>query len=74
MGGFYSAPGFCTEFIHLFFAEELQISHLDGDEDEMIDLFPVTLEKAYAMIEAGEIRDAKTLIAILRYEMWRKGK
>jgi ADP-ribose pyrophosphatase len=67
LGGFYSAPGFCSEYLHLYLAEDLHHSPLEPDDDEMIDLIPVTVKEAKYMIEHNEIRDAKTVAGILRY-------
>jgi len=72
LGGFYSAPGFCNEFLHLFVAEELQPSPLPPDDDEGIDLLSVTLEEAIGLIEKNTIHDAKTVAGILRYALWNK--
>jgi|SRR3990172_5795153 len=70
MGGFYSAPGFCSEYLHLFFAKGLVKDPLDGDDDEKIDLLCLTLPQVEAMIVSGEICDAKTLAGIQRYVQW----
>ncbi len=67
LGGFYSAPGYTTEYLHLFLAEELEPSFLPADEDEGIDVFPLTLLEAQKMIKTGKICDAKTLAGIHRY-------
>jgi len=67
MGGFYSAPGFCTEYLHLFLAEGLTVSRLPADEDEHIELLSVSLAAALQMIEDGTICDAKSVAGILRY-------
>lgn len=67
LGGFWVAPGYCTEYIHLYLAEELVESRLAGDEDENIEVVPVTLDQALAMIERGEIEDAKSQVGLLRY-------
>jgi ADP-ribose pyrophosphatase len=67
LGGFFSAPGFCDEYLHLFLAEDLYSSPLPQDDDEMIDLVAVTVKEAKKMIEQNEIRDAKTVAGILRY-------
>lgn len=67
LGGFYTAPGYCDEYLHLFLAEDLHHSPLEPDEDEMIDLLPVTVKQAKHMIEQNQIRDAKTVAGILRY-------
>lgn len=67
LGGMFSAPGFCDEYIHLFLAKDLSISSLPGDLHEGIDVVEMNLEKALDLIETGEIQDAKTICAILRY-------
>ncbi len=66
-GSFFTAPGFCTEYIHLFLAENLQASRLIPDEDEGIDLAIMSLSDAIQLIEKGEIIDAKTIIALYKY-------
>ena len=67
LGGFFTAPGYITEYIHLFVATQLIESRLPADVDEFIELDRVTLADALAMIERGEISDAKTIIALLMY-------
>ncbi|MEI7554378.1 NUDIX hydrolase [Candidatus Chlorohelix sp.] len=67
MGGFYSAPGFCSEYLWLFLAEELVESQLEPDENEAIDIIRVTLDEALQMIEDGVICDAKSVAGLLRY-------
>lgn len=70
MGGFYSAPGFCTEYLHLFLALDLKPDPLEADDDEKIDLLFLPLKQAEEMIQSGEICDAKTLAGIQRYVKW----
>ena len=70
LGGFYSAPGFCTEYLHLFLAQDLKHAPLAADEDEKIDLMFLTLREIETMIEADEICDAKTIAGIQRYAKW----
>ncbi|MBI2743311.1 MAG: NUDIX hydrolase [Chlamydiales bacterium] len=72
LGGFFTAPGFCTEYIHFFIARELTPSYLEADDDEGIDLLPVSLKLALEMIDSGTICDAKTIAGIMRYERWLK--
>lgn len=67
LGGFYVAPGYTTEYIHLFLATDLQESRLVGDADEFIEVQRVTLVEGLAMIERGEIKDGKTIIGLLKY-------
>lgn len=65
LGGFYTAPGYTTEFIHLFLANNLTESHLELDEDEFIEVERVAFAEALAMIERGEIVDGKTILGLL---------
>jgi len=67
LGGFYLAPGYCTEYQNVFLATDLTKSRLPPDEDERIELVPLPLEEALSMVEAGEIEDAKTAAALLLY-------
>jgi ADP-ribose pyrophosphatase len=67
IGGFFVAPGYTTEYIHLFVCSELADSKLDGDEDEDIEVEARTPAAALAAIDRGEICDAKSVIGILRW-------
>lgn len=67
LGGFYSAPGYCTEFLHVFLCEDLSASRLEADEDEQIAVQRLTLEEALAAVASGEIRDAKSVAGLLLY-------
>lgn len=71
LGGIYTAPGFCNEYIHLFIAKGLTPSPLPPDDHEQIDVVEITLKKVLTMIEEHEIEDAKTLSAILHYKEWK---
>lgn len=72
LGGLYSAPGFCTEYIHLFIAKNLEKSELPKDIHEAIDLVEISLESALNLIDNEEIKDSKTICGILRYKRWLK--
>ncbi|MFZ5824307.1 MAG: NUDIX hydrolase [Bacillota bacterium] len=67
IGEFFSAPGFCSEVLHLYLAEDLSPSRLPGDEDEEISVERIPLDEAVRMALSGEIRDAKTLAGVLLY-------
>lgn len=71
LGGLFVAPGYTTEYIHLFVCGDLVASALDGDEDEDIEVEVRTPGEALAAIESGEICDAKSIVGILRWERWR---
>ena len=68
LGGFYTAPGFTSELMHLYLATDLTSTHEGGltpDEDERLELRPIPFEDAVAMAERGEIRDAKSIVGLL---------
>ncbi len=68
LGGFYSAPGFCTEYLHAFAASDLRPApDAHADEDEDITVEPLTVAESLARIEAGEVIDAKSLAAFFLY-------
>ena len=62
---FYTTPGFCDERLHLFRASGLTESTARPEADERIELGTFTLDEARAMIGRGEVRDGKTLLALL---------
>ncbi len=65
LGGFYVAPGYTTEYIHLFLAQTLTPSALPPDEDEFIDVVKMPLNDALAAAMDGTIIDGKTIIGLL---------
>ncbi len=65
IGAVYLAPGYSSEFIHLYIATDLQESHLEMDEDEFIEVERVSMADALTRIQKGEIADAKTISAVL---------
>jgi ADP-ribose pyrophosphatase len=67
LGGFFSAPGFCSEYLHAFLATDLTPETADGDEDEDIEVEPLSLEESLARVDAGDVEDAKSLAALFLY-------
>lgn len=65
LGGIFVAPGYTTEFIHLYLARDLSESRLAMDEDEFIELVRVPLREALEMLHTGEIIDGKSAAALL---------
>lgn len=65
VGGFYSSPGFCTEYMHLYLAHDLTPSPLAPEEDESIEVVKVPFAEAIQMIGRGEICDAKSIAGLL---------
>jgi ADP-ribose pyrophosphatase len=63
---FFTAPGFCTEFLTVFLATELRpMSERSHDDDEAIEIEWMSLPQALAAIDDGGIQDAKSIVAIL---------
>ncbi len=60
----YLAPGYSTELIHTYLATDLSEDALDQDEDENLELVPMSLNDAIALIFTGEIEDAKTIAGL----------
>jgi ADP-ribose pyrophosphatase len=73
LGGFYSAPGFCTEFLDCYLATGLSESPGEADEDENIEVEHLTAEEALRAIEKGEICDAKSICGIMLW-LSRRGR
>jgi len=67
LGGFYSSPGFCTEYLHLYIATELKPSRLVASDTEEIEVKRVPLNKIPDLISSGQICDAKSVAGLLRY-------
>lgn len=67
----YVSPGFANEIVHIFYAEELQKieNPRPQDEDELIELYTLTLAEAKENIANGLICDAKTIFAVLYWEL-----
>ena len=65
LGGFFSAPGFCTEFLDCYLLTDLAEKHGQADDDENIEVERLTAEEAIAAIRSGEICDAKSICGIL---------
>jgi ADP-ribose pyrophosphatase len=76
LASFWTAPGFATELMHLYLATGLESVHGDDrlapDEDERLELSRLTIDEALAMLDAGEIVDAKSMLGILWLERLRR--
>jgi ADP-ribose diphosphatase len=64
LGDFYLAPGYSTEFMHVFLATDLSYDPLEEDEDEFLSVESVPVAEAIQRAERGEIPDAKSLAAL----------
>lgn len=62
---FFTTPGFTDERIHAFMASGLERGDSSLERDEFMSLETVTLSRALDMIRTGELKDAKSALAIL---------
>lgn len=60
----FTTPGFSSERISLYLARELHAGESQPDEDEFLNLVKLPFREALEMVLHGEIRDAKTQIAL----------
>jgi len=70
----HPTPGFCDEVLHLFRATRLEETPVRHDEDEVLEVKWFTLDEARRMMRGGELRDAKTLVALLMESERRAGQ
>ena len=66
IGGIYVAPGYTTEYIHLYYASAYEYAPLEQDEDEFVEAIRIPFAQALAMIDSGEIIEAKSIVALLK--------
>jgi len=66
LGNFYTTPGFSDELMYLYAAYDLApvAASPVGPEEEAAQIVAVPLAEVPDLIKAGEVRDAKTLIAL----------
>src|SRR4030042_2900378 len=72
LGGFYSAPGFCTEYLHFYLATDLIQSQLFAEDTESIKLVRVPVKEIPALLTSGKIEDAKSIAGLYMYLEYRK--
>jgi ADP-ribose diphosphatase len=65
IASFYLAPGYSTELMHVYLATGLSPSALEQDEDEIITVEKIPASQAAALARQGELRDSKSLVAVL---------
>jgi len=72
LGGFYSSPGFCTEYLYLYLATDLVHSPLQAEDTAGISLVLKPLEQVPDLIASGAIVDAKSIAGLLTFLEYRK--
>lgn len=72
IGGIYTSPGFCTEFIHFYLATGLQKGRSTPEDDEAIEIIKVPFSDIPALISRGEICDGKSIAGLLSVLLLRR--
>ncbi|GAI06548.1 unnamed protein product, partial [marine sediment metagenome] len=67
LGGFYSIPGYGTEYLYCYLATDLVPSRLIAEDTEGIELVRVPPNQIPKLIASGEICDAKSIAALLMF-------
>ncbi len=68
LGFLYASPGVLDEKLHLFVAENLTPGEMQLEADEQLEPVVVSFAEAIRMCVSGEIKDAKTITALLLWE------
>ena len=61
-----NSPGYCGEIIHMYLAMDLTFGESSLDEDEFLNVERIPFEELVEQVLQGEIRDAKTIAAVLK--------
>jgi ADP-ribose pyrophosphatase len=72
LGGFYSTPGFCTEYLYLYLATDLVPKPLKAEDTDGITLVRAPLAEIPGLISSGAICDAKSIAGLLAYMEYRR--
>ena len=72
MGDFYPSVGFLDENLRMFMASGLHQGDTHPDEDEYLNIVKMPFDKAIDMVLRGEIKDGKTIAALLKAKLIRE--
>ena len=62
---FFVSPGFCEEKMWLYLATDLTATAQRLEDDEILEVVRLPIDRALQMITDGEIEDAKTIIGLM---------
>lgn len=69
LGEIYPSPGYCGEIIRMYLARDLSFGEAQLDEGEFLDVERVPFADLVEQVLEGEIRDAKTVAAVLKTKL-----
>lgn len=73
-GTLHNAVGYSNEGIVVWFARGLSRGECNLDEGEFVDVFEADEAELAALVQRGDVTDAKTLIGLLWLQNWRAGR
>ncbi|SFS82738.1 NUDIX hydrolase [Paenibacillus sp. BC26] len=71
LSAFYTSPGFADEKLYVYLAEELVKGESAPDEDEFLAVEAITFEQAQQYMKKERISDAKTILAVYAWHIYR---
>ena len=69
LGCLYSSPGFSSEVLHMYLAQELTEGACHPDEDEFLSVERIPFSALVEQVRQGEIKDAKTVALVLKAKL-----
>jgi len=74
LGGFYTTPGFCDEYLYLYLAEDLTPEPLSAEDTFGIEVVYVPFTQVRELVNSGKVEDSKTIAGLLFYLEYRKSR
>jgi len=68
LGSVYPTCGYCDEEIFLFWTDDFEVAEQCPDEDEFVEVLKIPLDELVEMVVRGDIKDSKTVAAILKLD------
>jgi ADP-ribose pyrophosphatase len=73
LGAIYTSPGFCSEILHIYLAEDLTKGSHNREEGEVdMEVLKFSIDEIEDKIRSGEIVDSKTICGIHYYRLYRE--
>ena len=72
LGGFYSIPGYGTEYLYVYLARNLRASRLVAEDTDDIEVVRVPVAQIPDLVLSGKLCDAKSIAALLTYMIYEK--
>ena len=66
LGYLYVSPGFCTERLYMYLAQDVKSVPVHPDEDEFLDIVHLPFGELVDMVMSGQITDGKTVATVLK--------